>query len=397
MEKSKYFAKERIFMLDCARKYFTPEWIKGLILTIKEAGFNALSIHFSEDMGLRLESKQYPWLAGGDHSLCVFGAEMGCAEDDGKFFTQDEMAEIVRFAHGAGIEVIPSFDSPGHMNYAVKKYNAHYGSDISNYFHKDGKVSIVHGSSKKQEEAQLAYSRGIDISNPEAVEFVKNLYAEYGRFFHSLGCTVFDIGGDELLGFGDTIDESLSKWQNLEHWEAYAKQRTGNPNAVAYDAFLLYMNDICELMRSLGYKHLRIWNDDVYRDFDTGYTGVVELDPSVDIQYWMMKPNGGKNTVFTYLNRGHKVLNFISHYTYYVVGMGSYHGVPADCIEREWNVYLFDKDSPENNLEAPDSRVLGGGYCLWCDIPAAESEEELLKNIKPFITACGKALCGSVL
>ena len=395
MERSKFFARERIFMLDCGRKYYTPEWIKRLILTVKEAGFNAFSIHFAEDMGLRLETKQYPWLAGGDHSLCVYGEEMGCAEDDGKFITQDEMAEIVRFAQGVGLEIIPSFDSPGHMNYAVKKYNAHYGSNISNYFHKDGKVSIVHGTSKKKEEAQLAYSRGIDISNPEAVDFAKNLYAEYGCFFRSLGCTTFDIGGDELLGFGDTIDESLSKWQNLDHWEAYAKQRTGNPRAVAYDAFLLYMNDICELMRSLGYKRLLMWNDDVYRDFDTGYTGVVELDPSLEIQYWLMKPNGGKNTVFTYLNHGHKVLNFVSHYTYYVLGFGSYHGVPADRLEREWNIYLFDMDCPENNPVAPDPRVIGGGYCLWSDMPAAESEDEVLENVKPFIMACGRALCGA--
>ena len=49
--------KERIFLLDCARKYYTPNWIKKLITEIKSAGFNAISIHFGEDMGHRLESK----------------------------------------------------------------------------------------------------------------------------------------------------------------------------------------------------------------------------------------------------------------------------------------------------------------------------------------------------
>ena len=90
--------KERIFMLDCARKYLTPEWIIKLIDEISMVGFNTMYIHFSEDMGMRLESKQYPWLAGGDHSLCVFGAANGEAHNDGKYITQEQMKTIVRHA-----------------------------------------------------------------------------------------------------------------------------------------------------------------------------------------------------------------------------------------------------------------------------------------------------------
>ena len=390
-----YSVNERIFMLDCARKYYTPDWIKRLITELKDAGFNAISIHFSEDMGLRLESKKYPWLAGGDHSLCVYGAANGMPENDDKFITQDEMADIVRFAQNEGVEVIPSFDSPGHMNYAVKKYNAHTGSDISNYFHKNGKKAIVQGSSIKKEPAQYTFSRGIDISNPEAVEFAMNLYAEYGEFFHSLGCTKFDIGGDELLGFGETIDDSLSKWQNLDHWEAHAKALTGNPEAVAYDAFILYMNEIVKLMRSIGYEHILMWNDDVYRDFDTGWKGVTSLDKSIDVQYWSVKSNGGKNNVYTYLDRGHKVYNFISPCVYYVVGFGgAKYGTTPEILERDWSAYYFDRDVPENNLPAPDERVLGGGYCLWSDSPASETEDEVLEHILPYIKACGAKLCG---
>ncbi len=392
MKTSIYRVPERIFMLDCARKYYTPAWIKRLILEIKSAGFNAISIHFSEDMGLRLESKRYPWLAGGDHSLCVYGAANGMPENNGKFITQDEMADIVRFAQSEGIEVIPSFDSPGHMNYAVKKYNAQTGSNISNYFHKNGKVAIVQGSSIPKEAAQYTHSRGIDISNAEAVEFARNLYAEYGEFFYSLGCRKFDIGGDELLGFGETIDDSLSKWQNLDHWEAHAKALTGNPDAVAYDAFILYMNDIVALMRSIGYEKILMWNDDVYRDFDTGWKGATELDSSIDIQYWSPKANGGKNAVSVYLERGHKVYNFTSYYTYYVLGFGQRSGITPDALADEWNAYVFDRQHPENDPPAPDPRVLGGGYCLWSDSPAAENEDELLENLKPYIRACGKKL-----
>ena len=66
-----------IFMLDCARKYLTPDWIKKLIGEIADVGYNAIIIHFSEEMGMRLESRRYPWLAGGDHNLAVFGIANG--------------------------------------------------------------------------------------------------------------------------------------------------------------------------------------------------------------------------------------------------------------------------------------------------------------------------------
>ena len=164
-----------------------------MIPTLKRANLNTLYLHFSEEMGLRLESKQYPFLAGGDHTLCVHGATNGEAYNDGKYLTQDEMKYIVSIAKDNEIEVIPSFDSPGHMNYAVKKYNAHYNTDIGNYFHKNGKRSIVQGSSIPNEDAQKRFSRGIDISNPDAVKFAHSLLIEYGELFRSLGCKSFDI------------------------------------------------------------------------------------------------------------------------------------------------------------------------------------------------------------
>ena len=391
MDVLNYSVKKCIFMLDCARKYLTPAWIKRLIDEISAVGYNAIILHFSEDMAMRLESKLYPWLAGGDHSLCVFGAANGEPQNDGKFFTQDEMADIVRHAQSNGLEVIPSFDSPGHMNYIVKKYNKHYAKDISNYFHKNGKVSIVHGSSLYKESSQLDYSRGIDITNPEAVDFVKSLYREFGEFFRSLGCTAFDIGGDELLGFGESIDDSVSKWQNLDHWEAYARRVTGDDRAVAYDAFLLYMNDLAAMLRDMGYESIRMWNDDAYRDYDTGWTGVVELDKSIEIQYWSPMANGGRNYAGFFIERGHKIYNFTEKYTYYTLYSHKERTRSSpEEIERDWNPYVFDANNPQNTLKSPCDMLPGAGMCLWTDTPSVEKEDELLENIRPYFTAIAK-------
>ena len=94
------------------------------------------------------------------------------------------------------------------------------------------------------------------------------------------------------------------------------------------------------------------------------------------------------------MEKGHSIYNFIFQYTYYVLGFGSYKGATPEMIESEWNAYVFDPQRPENNPTAPNEKVKGGGYCLWSDTPAAETEEEILENLKPYLHACAKALLG---
>lgn len=380
---------ERAFFLDCGRKYYSPDWIKDMIREISWSNMNAIYIHFSEEMGFRLESKTYPWLAGGDNTLCIGGASYGVAADNGKYITQDEMREIAAVAKLYHVEIIPSLDSPGHMNYAVKKYNAKYGTDIGNYYHYKGKTAIVQGSGP--ETAQKKYSRGIDISNTEAVTFAKNLYAEYASFFKELGCTKFDIGGDELLGWGAS-PASGSKWKQLDHWKTYAQNRSGNKNAVAYDAFMYYMNDIYDLVKGYGYTSIRMWNDDALRSADTGWSKVVTLNPGMEIQYWTPTAN---NNIWTYLNAGYKAYNFLNSYSYYVLGQahdgsGSYAGITPQRIYENWAPNIFiPYGGTGSNTAIGNANVKGSAFCVWCDKPSTESAATVKAGILPCLRVNG--------
>lgn len=394
---------ERAFFLDCGRKYYSPEWIEDMIKEISWSNMNTIYLHFSEEMGFRLESKTYPWLAGADHTLCVNGAASGVAADDGKYITQDEMRQIAEVAKLYHVEIIPSLDSPGHMNYAVKKYNEQYGTDIGNYFHYNGTTSIVQGSGS--ESAQKSYSRGIDISNSEAVTFAQNLYKEYAAFFRELGCTKFDIGGDELLGWGTAVSGSVSKWKQLDHWKTYAQERakaegkTNYASAVAYDGFMYYMNDIYDLVSSYGYTSVRMWNDDALRTYDTGYQSVVSLNPNIEIQYWTPDANNSSNNIWTYLNRGYKAYNFLNSYSYYVLGnahtesgSGSYAGCTSQRIYENWNPYVFAPYGDTNtgkNVSLGNANIKGSAFCVWCDNPSAETQEEVKAGVLPLLRANG--------
>lgn len=395
---------ERAVSLDNGRKYYSVEWLKAFIREMSWTNMNTLVLHFSEEMGLGIESKRYPWLAGRDGTLCTQSE----VTTDNRFLTSEEIAEIVTYAKLYHVEIIPSFDSPGHMNYVVKKFNercadqdysftydgktytAEAGSEIGNYFHYNGKTAIVQGSRNGK------YSRGIDISNEVAVAFTKSLIEEYATLFYNLGCREFDIGGDELLGWGSAVVSTsvASRWKQLDHWKEYAISRTGNSNAVAYDAFLLYMNDLYDQVTDLGYTGVRMWNDDALRSADTGWKGAVQLNKNIDIWYW----SEGTNPVQTYLDAGYQVYNIINHYTYYVVSNKYYNNnlyplARPETIYNRWNPYVFDSKTSTpgagNNVQLHDSDVLGSAFAVWCDEPNVRTESQVFQDLIPLIRAHG--------
>jgi len=102
----------------------------------------------------------------------------------------------------------------------------------------------------------------------------------------------------------------------------------------------------------------------------------------------------GKNPPSVYLEKGHSIYNFLSRYTYYVVGVGLLEGTTIEKIERDWDAYTFDINNPQNKLAAPNEKIKGGGFCLWSDCPAGETEEEVFEHLTPLIKLCGEKLLG---
>ncbi|MBQ7910546.1 MAG: family 20 glycosylhydrolase [Clostridia bacterium] len=417
---------ERSISLDNGRKYYSVEWIKELIREMSWSNMNTLVMHFSEEMGLGLETKLYPWLNGRDGTLCT-QAELETV--DNRYLTQKEFLEIAAYAEKYHVDLMPSLDSPGHLNYLVKTFNDKVKTDgsfsftyngktykttysgstykfyvdgvsqgsstygIGNYFKYNGTTTLVKGSRNAN------YSRGIDISNPVAVAFVQSLTVEYGNLFRSVGATKIDIGGDELLGWGAAVTSSVAKWKQLDHWKAYAQNRAkaeGKSNyssAVAYDAFLYYMNDLNDLARSLGYTGVRMWNDDALRSSDTGWNKVVELDQDIDIWFWTI----GSNTCWTYATAGYQLYNILSDYTYYAMTSdyfsderGSFDQAYADQIYNEWSPFVFTNSGNANYImSTANPNVLGGALGIWSDNPNLRTETQVMADIKPLFRAIG--------
>lgn len=101
--------KWRGLLLDEARHFFGKEKVKELLDLMARYKLNRFHWHLSDNQGWRVEIKAYP-------ELCTVGG-IGCHSNrtaPAKYYTQEEIKDIVKYAADRHIEVIPEIDMPGH-------------------------------------------------------------------------------------------------------------------------------------------------------------------------------------------------------------------------------------------------------------------------------------------
>ncbi|MFR2988021.1 MAG: family 20 glycosylhydrolase, partial [Faecalibacillus sp.] len=151
-----------------------------------------------------------------------------------QYLTKVEVREILAEAKKYGIKVIPSFDSPGHVDQILKAH-PEYGQVNTSGNH---------------------YKSGLDVTNPEAIAYIRSLYDEYMDLFE--GCTDFHIGGDEYMEF----DRAPFTTEYKSVLNSYAVKKYGQ-GYIWKDVIAGYINDLAEYVHDRGFTP-RIWNDGVY-------------------------------------------------------------------------------------------------------------------------------------
>ncbi|UXI68979.1 beta-N-acetylhexosaminidase [Tahibacter amnicola] len=120
----------RGLMLDSARHYQSPEFIKRLIDAMALHKLNTLHWHLSDDQGWRIEIKKYPRLTDIGAWRVPAGAAPAADIDPatrkprlhGGYYTQDTVRDIVRYAAERHITIVPEIDMPGHAQAAIAAY-----------------------------------------------------------------------------------------------------------------------------------------------------------------------------------------------------------------------------------------------------------------------------------
>jgi hexosaminidase len=114
-------------MLDAARHYMPPEDIRRIIDWISLHKLNTLHWHLTDDQGWRLQIRKYPRLTEVGAWRTPAGAagrhpQTGKPVRYGRFYTQDEVRELVRYAAERYVTIVPEIEMPGHAQAAIAAY-----------------------------------------------------------------------------------------------------------------------------------------------------------------------------------------------------------------------------------------------------------------------------------
>ncbi len=316
--------EDRSFHLDCARKFFTKDWIISLIKDLSWQKYNSIQLHFSENEGFRLQSDTLEAIDGFQYV-------------NDQYLTKQDMLEIIQVANEYHIEVIPSLDSPGHLGAVLRYLPSDYS--CASLFPSDGRRAQCFNI----------------FTNDEARGFLIDLMTEFIDFFSEAGCKRFNIGGDEFL-------EKFSNFSNEQ-----------------YVQIMEYFNEVSAIAKSKGMTP-RTWNDGVMYGNYTGY----KLDPDIEICYWAAPQNCA--SIEKFVQNGNKVINFSDTYMYYVLSSWWLQNAcpEGDRIYREWNPGKFStlQGGILQTYSKPYANfVKGGSYAVWCDVPGYMTQDSVANNI----------------
>jgi len=107
----------RGFMLDESRHFFGKEKVIQLIDLMATFKLNTFHWHLTDESGWRVEIKAFP-------KLSIIGGKGNADNPDApsKFYTQEEIKEIIVYAANRHITIIPEIDMPGHASAANRAY-----------------------------------------------------------------------------------------------------------------------------------------------------------------------------------------------------------------------------------------------------------------------------------
>ena len=334
---------ERRIHVDMARKYISKDWFIRQIREMSYFKMNAIQMHFSENLGFRIECETDPSIVSEQH------------------LTKADVREILAEAKKYGVKVIPSFDSPGHVDQILRAH-PEYGQKDKYGNH---------------------YKSGLDVTNPEAIKYIYSLYDEYMELFK--GCTDFHIGGDEYMEF----DRAPFTTQYKSVLDNYARENI-DPNATWKDVIAKYINDLAEHVHEKGFTP-RIWNDGIYYGENSWGQNkqMIKMHKYIGIDFWsQMSWNGSIARLQTFLDKGHDTIyNVNASFFYYVLRPSmpddgrkqhSFDNLNSDkLIFDEWTPGKFQA----NTIADDNPAIKGASLAIWCDKADVCDEDTITEDI----------------
>ena len=353
-------AKKKIVSIDAGRKYFSPDQLKEIIDKAKHYGYTDLHLlvgndglrFMLDDMSLTVGDKTY---ASDDVKRAVENGTNAYYNDpNGNHLTESQMTDLISYAKNKGIGLIPTVNSPGHMD-AILNAMKELGIEKPN-FNYFGKES----------------ERTVDLDNEKAVAFTKALIDKYAAYFAGKS-EIFNIGLDEYAN-----DATNAKgWSVLQAYKWYPED--GFPDK-GYDKFIAYANDLARIVKSHGLKPMA-FNDGIYYNSDTTFG---TFDKDIIVSMWT-GGWGGYDVASSKLlvEKGHEILNTNDAW-YYVLGRNA-DGQGWYNLDQGLNGIKSTPITSVPKTEGADIPIIGGMVAAWADTPSARySPSRLFKLMRQF-------------
>ena len=347
-------AKKKIVSIDAGRKYFSPDQIKEIINEASKTGYTDLHLLVGndglrfvlDDMSLKVGDTSYSSQAVTD--AVEKGTKAYYDDPNGTALTQAQMDDILAYAKSKKVGVIPTINSPGHMDAILTAMeqlgieNPHF-----NYF----------GTKKS--------ARTVDLDNQKALDFTKALVDKYAAYF-SGKTEIFNIGLDEYAN--DATD--AHGWQVLQaskHWPGEGYPEKG------YEKFIQYANDLAAIVKKHKMKPMA-FNDGIYYNGDTSYG---TFDKDIIVSYWTGGWNGYDVASSKLLSElGHQILNTNDAW-YYVLGRDKAGSGWYNLDQGLEGIFKSAIDVVQKN-DGAKVPFIGGMVAAWADTPSATYKKDLL-------------------
>ncbi|WP_159731870.1 family 20 glycosylhydrolase [Sphingobacterium sp. 18053] len=219
----------RGYLVDVGRNFQSMQVLKQQIDQMGRYKLNVFHFHFTEDIAWRLISKKYPGLTD--------SANM--ERWKGKYYTVDDMQQLIRYCRDRHIQLVPEIDMPGHS------------AAFRRYFK-------------------------TDMQSDSGIAIIKELVKEFATTYP--GLPYLHIGGDEVKIHNQAFLPMMTKWtEDLDlktiGWEPGGNLQPhtirqlwmGGPQAITNDSPFevidsqhLYINhmDPLETVTTLFYREL---------------------------------------------------------------------------------------------------------------------------------------------
>ncbi|NTS78520.1 carbohydate-binding domain-containing protein [Catenovulum sp. SM1970] len=201
--------------IDVSRNFHSKQFILDLMDQMAAYKLNKLHLHLGDDEGWRLEIKDLPELTDIGSKRCHDLTEQTClipqlgSGPDGNthldgYYSIEDYKEILTAANARHIQVIPSFDMPGHSRAVIKAMEARYNKFIAQGNEEEAKRYLLTDFDDKTEYESIQFynDNTINVCMDSAYAFLDKVMDEMKAVHLAANqpLTVYHIGADETAG-----------------------------------------------------------------------------------------------------------------------------------------------------------------------------------------------------